>query len=162
MCNLYLLANEHLDQEQPMALTESTNRYFEALAEAQNAMFDAARSAGANQLSLQQRLVEEFQTAQQRSFDLSRRVVEQAADVPGNVAAFVEAMGDAQSQALGVARLLVEGTPEAQSEARSQFERISKANRELFEAAFAAGREYFAASPWFQAFRPAAEAAAAG
>lgn len=139
-----------------MALSETTSRYFEALAEVQGAIFDAARAAGQNQLGVQQRLAEEFQAAQQRNLELSRRVAEQPADLPGNVAAFIEMLGEAQSQALGVTRLLIEGAPEAQAEARNQFERVSKANRELVEAGFAAGRELFAANPWFQAFRPAA------
>ncbi len=58
--------------------------------------------------------------------------------------------------AAGVVRLLVEGAPEARAEARSPFERVSKANRELLEAGFAAARDTFAANPWFQSFRPVA------
>lgn len=142
-----------------MPIADSATRYFDALAEAQTALLDAARTAGASQLTLQQRLVAELQTAQRRNLELVRRVAEQPADIAGNISAFIEATGEAQSQALNVARLLIEGTPEARTEARAQFERISKANQEVVSAAIAAVRDLYTANPWFQAYRAATAAA---
>lgn len=144
-----------------MSIADSATRYFDALAEAQTALLDAARAAGSNQLSVQQRLMTELQTAQRRNLELARRVAEQPTDIAGNVSAFIEATGEAQNQTLNVARLLIEGAPEARSEARAQFERISKANQEVVRAAITAVRDLYTSNPWVQLYRTAAEPVAA-
>jgi hypothetical protein len=141
-----------------MPIADSAAHYFDALAEAQTAMLDAARTAGASQLTLQQRLMTEVQTAQRRSLELARRVAEQPTDIAGNVSAFIEATGEAQSQTLNVARLLIEGAPEARADIRTQFERISKANQEVITAAVAAVRDLYTANPWLQVYRNATTA----
>jgi hypothetical protein len=140
-------------EENLMSITDSATRYFDALAEAQTALLDAARAAGSNQLSIQQRLMTEVQTAQRRNLELARRVAEQPTDIAGNVSAFIEATGEAQNQTLNVARLLIEGAPEARTETRAQFERISKANQEVVRAAITAVRDLYTSNPWVQLYR---------
>jgi hypothetical protein len=142
-----------------MPITDSATRYFDALAEAQTALMDAARSAGANQLTLSQRLIEELQLAQRRSLDLARRIAEQPTDIAGNVSALIEATGEAQTQALNLSRFWIEGTPDARTEARAQFERIAKANQEVVSAALAAARDLYVDNPWLRIYRSVTEAA---
>jgi hypothetical protein len=138
-------------------VTDSTARYFDALAEAQTALIDAARNAGAGQIAFSERLLDEAQTAQKRSLELVRRVAEQPADIAGNLTAVIEATGDAQSQAFGLTRLFMEGVPDARAQARTQLERIAKANQEVMRTAIAAVRDLYAENPWYS-FVPAAGA----
>ena len=135
-----------------MPTTEATTRYFDALAAINEVTADAIRTTGATFLRASQRLLEETQQAQRRNLDLTRRLVENPADLAGNVTAVLEANAEAQAQAFGLTREWLDAVPERSAEAQSITERIATANRELVQAGFAASRDLYTATPWLQPF----------
>ena len=132
--------------------TTATTRYFDALAAANDVTADALRATGATFVQTSQRLLDETQQAQRRTLELTRRLVENPADVAGNVAAVIEANAEAQARAFGLTREWFDAAPERRAEAERITERIATANRELIQASLAAGRDLYTATSWLRPF----------
>lgn len=133
-------------------MTDTTTRYAEAFTASYDVLLDAVRAAGATSLGVTQQLLDEAQQAQRRNLALTRRVIENPADVAGNVNAFIEASAEAQTQALTLTRGWIERAPERTAEARALAERYAKANQELAGAAVAAFRDLYTSNPVTRAF----------
>ena len=135
-----------------MPTTEATTRYFDALATVNDVTAEAIRTTGATFVRASARLLDETQQAQRRTLELTRRLVENPADITGNVAAVIEANAEAQAQAFGLTREWLDAAPERRAEAERITERVATANRELIQVALSAGRDLYTATPWLQPF----------
>ena len=135
-----------------MPTTEATTRYFDALATVTDVTAEAIRTTGATFVRASDRLLDETQQAQRRTLDLTRRLVENPADIAGNVTALIEANAEAQAQVFGLTREWLDATSDRRADAERITERIATANRELIQASLAAGRDLYTATSWLRPF----------
>ncbi len=130
-----------------MTATESTTRYLDALQTASEAALEGLKAAREERARFADRLYGEIETAQRRTLEVARRIVEQPTDFAGNWVALLDAQAQAQAQTLDLTRAWWEGFTGARAERRARFEKVWSANREAVNAGVAASREALAANP---------------
>ncbi len=136
-----------------MSTTHPATQYFDAVSTAYDAMIEAFRTTGKNNVRLSQRLLDETRKAQSRTLGVVRRVVENPTDLPGNMTAVIAATAEAQDQVMELSRSLFHSVPEANEQARTRFEQLARANQDVVRTAVDAAREMTTANPWLPAFR---------
>lgn len=98
--------------------TEAASQFFDNIIERQATLFDAFRSASDRYHRFNRSLLEGARHGVREWTDISRRLVSSPTDVVGVYEAVADAVGNAQSRNIALAREWLEDQVEAQREAR--------------------------------------------